>query len=261
MTEITIPSALIGALKNAKRIAILTGAGVSAESGIPTFRDAQTGFWSKFDPQDLASLDAFEKDPKLIWQWYEERREYVRKAEPNPGHVALAALAELKPELTLITQNVDNLHQRAGSRNVLQLHGSLFEGRTLYGEEIIDLAEPLEALPPKHPVSGEMLRPAIVWFGEYLPERVLDDSMRAAEECDLFLVIGTSALVQPAASIPMVAKHHGAVLVDINPEPSAITDAADYFLSGPSGKVLPALIKCLQDTDSQISPAVPPSVL
>ena len=220
---------------------VLTGAGISAESGIPTFRDAQTGLWEQYDPLDLATPEAFLRDPELVWRWYRWRRELVASAEPNAGHVALARLAALVPRLTLVTQNVDGLHQRAGSEDVVEFHGNLFEDRC-FVEGCVVTAEEHHVV-PKCPGCGAHLRPGVVWFGEAIPEQALAASFAAATDCDVFLSVGTSSLVYPAAGLAEVAKTSGAVAAEINPEPTALTAGTDEWLAGPAGVVLPALLE------------------
>ncbi|MEY4591404.1 MAG: hypothetical protein RIR18_299 [Pseudomonadota bacterium] len=233
----------------AKSIAILTGAGMSAESGIPTFRDTLTGLWSNFDPEELANRRAFVQDKELVWGWYEWRRMMVLKAEPNPGHLAIAKLAEQKP-CTVITQNVDDLHERAGSKSVFHLHGSLHQPRCLicgapfvFPPEIPEEPEGGRRLPP--PECGECdgyIRPGVVWFGEELPQDVWHKSVKAISQCDLLLTIGTSSLVQPAASLPNKAKSLGKPIIVINPSYTEHERIANITLHGKAGEVLPQLI-------------------
>ena len=228
-------------LKQASSVAVLTGAGVSAESGVPTFR-GNNGLWKRYRSEDLATPQAFARDPKLIWEWYDWRREMLAQAKPNPGHHALAAIERFAPKFTLITQNVDDLHEQAGSRNVLHVHGSIWMMRCVEcGHESLDKRSPLPELPPKCK-CGAMLRPGVVWFGEALPSRVWSDAETAARGADLFLVVGTSALVYPAAGLAQIAKRAGARVVEINICETALSDAIDEFLQGPSGELLPRLI-------------------
>jgi NAD-dependent deacetylase len=237
-----IPLELVKVLQSARHVLVLTGAGVSAESGVPTFRQAQTGLWAKYDPEELATPQAFQRNPKLVWEWYAWRRELVARAKPNPGHLALAQLeAHLtgRPSrFTLITQNVDGLHQQAGSQNVIELHGNI-NRTTCFNENIVVDSWPATAeIPPRCPRCGGMLRPDVVWFGETLPPRALEAAFEAAHTCDVFLSIGTSALVHPAASLPYTARQNGAMLVEVNPEQTPLTSIATYALSGPAGQVL-----------------------
>ena len=224
----------------------LTGSGVSAESGVPTFRDAQTGLWARYRPEDLATAEAFARDPKLVWDWYAWRRALVSQAEPNAGHRALVALAGSVPQLTLVTQNVDGLHQRAGSTDVIEFHGNI--ARTKCSREDVIVDEPVgrtDGAPPLCPRCGAHVRPAVVWFGEMIPPDALQRAFAAAESCDVFLSIGTSSLVYPAASLAEVAQASGACLVEINPQPTPHSRFADYLLSGAAGVMLPALVEAV----------------
>jgi NAD-dependent deacetylase len=231
-----------GWLRGAGRIAVLTGAGMSAESGVPTFRDAQTGLWAKFDPAQLATEDAFRANPRMVWDWYAFRRDLIAKVEPNAGHVALAESARRHPgRLTLITQNVDGLHQRAGSRDVLALHGNIFDDRWLDTPRDCCNADAAAAgSPPYCDRCGNLVRPGVVWFGEALPSHTLARAEQAADDCDLMLVIGTSGVVYPAAGLARRAR--GRVVV-INPEPSELDDAAHAVLRGKAAQLLPQLLK------------------
>ena len=250
---IELPESLIQKLRIAKHVAVLTGAGISAESGVPTFREAQTGLWAQYDPQELATPQAFERNPKLVWDWYAWRRELVLQASPNPGHLALAELAALLPKLTLITQNVDGLHQRAGSRDVIALHGNIMETKCLEYEHLVESWPKSDAVPPCCPICGSLLRPNVVWFGETLPATALQTAVQAAQSCDLFLAIGTSAMVQPAASLPMIALEHGATTVEINPQSTSLTRRMDFALSGAAGTFIPALVDALKATTNDQS--------
>jgi NAD-dependent deacetylase len=229
-------------VRAARHIAVLTGAGMSAESGVPTFRDAQTGLWAKFDPMQLATEDAFRANPTMVWDWYAFRRELIAKVEPNAGHRALAAFAQRHPgRLTLITQNVDGLHQRAGSRDVLALHGNIFEDKWLDAPKACCNAQAAAAgSPPYCDRCGNLLRPAVVWFGEALPLQALASAQDAARRCDLMLVVGTSGVVYPAAGLARMASGH---VVIINPEPTELDDAADAVLRGKAAQWLPALLE------------------
>jgi NAD-dependent deacetylase len=228
-------------LGEARSVAVLTGAGVSAESGVPTFRDAN-GLWNQYRVQDLATPSAFARDPKLVWDWYNWRRSVLAEVKPNPGHYALAELEKRIPAFTLITQNVDGLHQLAGSQNVLNLHGSVWSVRCLAcGKETLDKRIPMPEIPP-HCECGGLLRPAVVWFGEPLPPKIWKAAEAAARSSDLFLVIGTSAVVYPAAGLAQLAKSSGARVVEINVAETPLTSEIDQFLQGPSGELLPQLI-------------------
>jgi NAD-dependent deacetylase len=237
---------LLARLKSARHVAVLTGAGVSAESGVPTFRDAQTGLWAKFRPEDLATPEAFRRNPKMVWEWYQYRFNAVAAVEPNPGHHALAMMQDLFPEFTLITQNVDGLHERAGSRKVIELHGNILKHKCLDCGIPLLLDEAPPGSPPSCPCDKSYYRPDVVWFGENLPLEALDAAQAAAKTCDVFLCVGTSTVVYPAAELPFSAQRRGAVVVEINPDETPLTGQADYVLRGPSGKVLPTLVDALQ---------------
>ena len=235
--------------RHSRSLLILTGAGVSAESGIPTFRDALTGLWAKFNPEDLATPQAFERDPELVSRWYDQRRVDCLKCSPNPGHHALAQLEDIFAnsgrEFLLLTQNVDRLHQRAGSKNVKQLHGSLYVWRCLdCGQEREELAGPFSEYPPICDCGGHR-RPAVVWFGEMLPRDVLNTAHAALQTCDIFMSLGTSAVVEPSASFVHLAAHHGAKTIEINLQPTPISDLVDYSLLGKTGQILPQIVRQL----------------
>ena len=228
-------------LKQARSVAVLTGAGVSAESGVPTFRGAD-GLWKRHRAERLATPEAFASDPKLVWEWYDWRRSVLSGVKPNAGHYALAELEKRTPNFTLITQNVDGLHELAGSLNVLRVHGSIWMLRCLEcGREQEDRRTPLPEIPPRCACGG-MLRPGVVWFGEALPAAVWRAAETAARSCDLLLVIGTSALVYPAAGLAHLAKSSGARVVEINVAETPLSREIDEFLLGPSGELLPQLI-------------------
>jgi NAD-dependent deacetylase len=237
------PKGLISALRDAGRVVALTGSGISAESGVPTFREAQTGLWERYDPQELATPEAFARDPRLVWEWYEWRRQLVAEAGPNPGHRALAELDRRGPGFTLVTQNVDGLHERAGSRNVIELHGNVLRSKCSLEGEVVQPEEHDDSVPPRCARCGAFLRPDVVWFGEMLPAGALEAASEAARECDLFLSIGTSSLVYPAAALPYEALENGATLVEVNPSETPLTPHADYSLRGPAGEVLPKLLR------------------
>ena len=242
-TTDAMPAALVARLRAARAIAVLTGAGVSAESGVPTFRDAQTGLWAKFDPQQLATPSAFARNPKLVWDWYAARRAKVGEAKPNAGHYALAAIEPHVARFTLITQNVDGLHQAAGSRNVVELHGNIRRVRCSRSCGVVaEWRESRADEPPRCASCGAFLRPDVVWFEEWLPEAALAAAEDAARGCDVLLVVGTSAEVYPAAGLPASAQHAGAMVVEINPQPTALSTDVDHVLRGPSGVMLPALV-------------------
>jgi NAD-dependent deacetylase len=252
---VTIPDELIFSLRQASAVTVLTGAGISAESGIPTFRDSQTGLWEKYDPHELATPEAFIKNPGLVMDWYRWRRELVGKSEPNPGHVALAEMERRLPAFTLITQNVDGLHVRAGSKNIVELHGSLRRLRC----SGIDLTEKIRSTGSCGyaidewsqeqiiycPRCSSMLRPDVVWFGEELSAAALNTALQASQQCDIFFSIGTSGVVEPAASLPYHALRVGAVMVEINPNPTPLSVHSLYLFEQSSGVVLPQLVKAV----------------
>jgi NAD-dependent deacetylase len=234
---------LVNALHAAQHVAVLTGAGVSAESGIPTFRDAQTGLWAQYRPEDLATPEAFERNPKLVWDWYAWRRELVEQSRPNPAHYALAQLQQRVPRFTLITQNVDGFHQLAGNTGVIELHGNLARVKCAREDTVIDHWEATSETPPRCPNCGAYLRPDVVWFGEVLPRAALDAAAQAAITCDVFFSIGTSGLVEPAASLARMALQRGAKVVEVNATITPLTISATFMLRGTSGEILPELIK------------------
>jgi len=242
----TFPAELIRQLANAKRVTVLTGAGVSAESGVPTFRDAQTGLWANFKPEELATPQAFRRNPKLVWEWYEWRRKRVADVQPNPAHLALAEMDERFPHFQIITQNVDGLHQRAGSRNVIELHGNITRTKCFDEGTIISNWPDTSDVPPKCPNCGGLLRPDVVWFEEPMPEAEMERATQASTQCDIFFSIGTSAVVFPAASLPFEALRCGATTVEINPEPTPFTPEAHFALAGAAGLILPALLNSIR---------------
>jgi NAD-dependent deacetylase len=233
------------ALRGARHVCVLTGAGVSAESGIPTFREALTGLWARFSPEELATPEAFARDPAFVWQWYEWRREQVRRAEPNPGHLALAELAGRVPRLTLVTQNVDGLHQRAGSPAVVEFHGNLLRDRCSVDGVVAQRAPVAPGELPRCAGCGGLLRPDVVWFGEAIPGDALRAALAAAADCDVFLSVGTSSQVQPAAGLADLALGRAACVVEINPEPTGLSRRGAIELAGPSGQLLPALLQAV----------------
>ncbi len=241
-SSVPIPDSLARALAGAHRVAVLTGAGVSAESGVATFRDTQSGLWARFDPRDLATPSAFAKNPKLVWDWYAWRREKVASVEPNAGHLALAEVERRVPEFLLITQNVDGLHQRAGTRSVVELHGNISRVKCSREGRVVEHWQHAEAGVPRCERCGALLRPDVVWFEEMLPPDALAAAENAAQRCDIMLVVGTSAEVYPAAALPGLAKATGALVVEINPNATSLSDRADHVLRGPSGEALPALV-------------------
>ncbi len=242
MSEALIPAELVNRLRTAHRVAVLTGAGISAESGVPTFREAQTGLWARYNPEELATPEAFRRDPKLVWEWYAWRRECVRQAAPNAGHRALVEMEHRVAEFTLITQNVDGLHRRAGSHNVLELHGNLFRAKCFSEDRPVESWPDGDEIPPRCPRCGGLLRPDVVWFGEMLPASTLHAAEHAALTADLFFSIGTSALVYPAADLPFAALAAGVTVVEINPRPTPLSPQITFSLNGTAGEVLPALV-------------------
>jgi NAD-dependent deacetylase len=233
-------------LRRARRVAVLTGAGVSAESGVPTFRGTD-GLWRQYRAEDLATPEAFQRNPALVWEWYDWRRQLIAGCAPNPAHMAIAALERRCEEFLLITQNVDGLHRKAGSVRLVELHGNLWRARCLTDDRTTDNFDvPLPSIPPRCPCGG-LLRPDVVWFGEGLPADAMRRAFRAAETCELMLVVGTSAVVQPAASLPMVAREQGAYVVEVNLEPTLITAVAHEAHHGRAGEILPALLGITPD--------------
>ncbi len=243
-----LPITLFERLHSASRVVVLTGAGASEESGIPTFRDPQTGLWSKYDPMTLATAGAFERNPKLVWDWYEWRREVRRDTKPNTGHYALAEMQEMIPHLVVITQNIDGLHRLAGSRDVIELHGNLQRNKCSRENIVVDRvnARSTDDAMLACPNCGALLRPDVVWFGESLPRAEIERAFQESRRCDLFFSIGTSAAVEPAASLPRLAKSSGAFLVEINPNETPISTIADVTLRGKAGEVLPEVFQELK---------------
>ncbi len=240
--SIPIPKDLKRTLSSAKCVVVITGAGISAESGVPTFR-GEDGLWKNYRAEELATPWAFKKDPALVWQWYDWRRGIIGKAKPNPGHFTIAKMEKFYPEFTLITQNVDGLHRKAGSENVIEIHGNLWrvrcveEGKTFYLNDV-----PLKEIPPRCS-CGALVRPDVVWFGESLDPQLISKAHAALTSCDLLFVIGTSGVVQPVASFPSLAKQSGAQIIEINLDTTPISALADITLRGKSGEILPALFE------------------
>lgn len=247
---------LVQYLRKAERFAVLTGAGVSQESGLRTFRDAQSGLWAQYKPTELASPEAFARDPKLVWDWYAWRREAVKSARPNAGHYALHEMAQRAPHFTLITQNVDGLHEFVKRESlkvseafrdysILELHGNIQRVRCSecgsYTEVWTDDSESV----PCCGGCGGLLRPDVVWFGEALPRFALEAAVESVRGCDVFFSIGTSGVVQPAASLGFAAHNRGALVVEINLEPTPLTPRADFFLPGKAGETLPDLVRAV----------------
>jgi len=244
-SRIEIPSELISLLRGTSNLVALTGAGVSQESGLRTFRDAQTGLWSQYKPEELASPQAFARDPKLIWDWYAWRREAVKGVRPNPGHYALVEMEKQASGFTLITQNVDGLHRMAGSQNLLELHGNIQRVRCAACYTVAEAWDDDPDIVPHCKECGGLLRPDVVWFGESLPRDQLEAAVEAARSCDVFFSIGTSGVVQPAASLAFAAHNRGALVVEINAEPTPLTSKANFALHGKSGEILPSLVEAV----------------
>lgn len=227
-------------IRGAEKIVFVTGAGISQESGIPTFR-GKDGFWGKYDPMQLATIDAFYENPKLVWEWYEERRRGILKALPNAGHLAIAKLAQYK-DVVVLTQNIDGLHQKAGSKNVLELHGSIIRIKCTSCLFQSYMESDFEALPPKCS-CGHILRPDVVWFGEALPQDVWRNAIMHAQSCDVMVIAGTSLVVSPANSLPLYAKQNGATLVEVNPEKTVMSSEMNLSLRHTSASALPRLVE------------------
>ena len=234
------PASLIQSLRAARRIVALTGAGISAESGLATFRDAQTGIWSKFRPEELATAEAFRRDPEFVQEWYAWRRGQALEAKPNAGHLALAEMEKRTPEFLLVTQNVDGLHARAGSKRMVELHGNIHRFRCFENECSSDK---FDIKSGRCGSCGGNLRPDVVWFGEMLPIDAIETAVDASEDCDVFLSIGTSSVVYPAADLWRRAKDSGATVIEINKDPTPLTPLADYSFPGKAGQILPALVQ------------------
>ncbi len=237
---------LINLLLNARRCVVLTGAGISAESGVPTFRGKE-GLWGKFKPEELASMNAFMASPKIVWELYNWRRELLAQVQPNAGHLALVELEKIFDNYVLITQNVDNLHAAAGSESILELHGNIYRNKCVDCDALFEYEGDIN--PNKIPgcgLCGGKIRPDVVWFGEMLDPEIINAAFEQSEEADVFFSVGTSGLVHPAASLPVAAKNHGAAVVEINVEETALTELADFHFSGKSGEILPQLLAQLK---------------
>lgn len=236
---------LLNTLREAQRVVAFTGAGVSAESGVPTFR-GDDGIWKKFKPEELANLNAFMRNPELVWEWYKARKKVISEVNPNAGHFTLVEMERMFSSFAIVTQNIDNLHRRAGSTNVFELHGNIERNYCMKcGKNFAnDFVLSGEKIPYCN--CGGLIRPDVVWFGEMLPDDEWSGAMRACQSADVLLTIGTSGVVFPAASLPLEAKRAGAFIVEINPEPTLLTDIADEFLQGKSGEVLPRLVERLR---------------
>ncbi len=233
---------IIARLKDCSSLLVLTGAGVSAESGIPTFRGAD-GFWRKHRAEELATPEAFERNPKLVWEWYQYRRNLINEAAPNDLHTVIARLEKLFADFLLVTQNVDGLHLKAGSKKIVELHGNIFRNRCSRDGRIVEGIQKPE-LPPRCE-CGAYLRPDVVWFGESLPSDAVKKAFDFAAMCEAMMVVGTSGVVHPAASLPSVAKRHNAFILEINVEPTPITQHADESIFGKAGEILPRIAEML----------------
>lgn len=242
-------------LREVERLVVTTGAGMSRESGIPTFRDALSGLWARYDPEELATEAGFRRHPARVFGWYAWRRRLVSAAVPHAGYHALVALERLVSSVTIVTQNVDGLHRRAGSRRVLELHGSLerfscVDARHPYPGDAIGSPEAdTECEPPLCPQCGSWVRPDVVWFGEMLPERVTTEAWELAASCQAMLVVGTSGLVHPAAQLPFIARDAGATVIEVNPEATDVSAVAHIVCRGPAGTILPALVAALGEEE------------
>jgi NAD-dependent deacetylase len=246
MVTENIPQIVYEKLMNARTVGVFTGAGMSAESNIPTFRGNE-GLWKKFKPEELANFDAFMKNPKLVWEWYSARKKIIHGAKPNNGHLALKELEQLVDEVIIITQNIDNLHRRAGSSTVYELHGNIERNYCIKcGKQYTDDVILSGSFPPTCITCGGLVRPDVVWFGEYLPQDEFKASENASRRSDFFFSLGTSGIVYPAASIPHIAKDSGAFIVEINPETTPLSEIADITILGKSGILLPEIIKNLK---------------
>lgn len=238
-----IPRSFLEELKNSKKIVFFTGAGISAESGIPTFR-GEGGIWNKLKPEELANFNAFLRNPDLVWEWYQYRRKIINETKPNPGHLAIVEF-ENYFDVTVVTQNVDNLHRRAGSKKIYELHGNIEKNYCINCKKRFDDVDfsNFEKNVPKCDSCGGLIRPDVVWFGEFLPEDQFEASEKAARECDILFAVGTSAVVYPAANIPYIAKRNGAVLVEINLERTDLSNYANFSFLGKSGEILPEILR------------------
>jgi len=239
------PPDLVQSLRLARNVVVLTGAGISAESGVPTFRDAQTGLWEKYNHLELATPEAFKRNPRLVWEWYSWRKELIAMVKPNPGHLALVVMEQRFLHFTLITQNVDGLHQLAGNSTVISLHGDIQNTKCSQEGIRVEHWEENGELPPRCPHCGGLLRPDVVWFNESLPQTSFISASQAARGCDIFFSIGTSGLVEPAASLPYYALENGAVVVEINLTETPLTQNVSYSFQKPSGEILPELVKVI----------------
>lgn len=238
---INVPEAVLEGMCNAKRVTVLTGAGISAESGIPTFRGAD-GIWAKYDYRKLATPEGFRADPQLVWEWYQLRQIEMKKAKPNPAHETIAEMEKHYPEFSVLTQNIDGMHERAGNRNVVELHGNIWRMRCPRDGTMMRLSDPVVEIPPLCQ-CGSIMRPDVVWFGEPLSDEVADSASRAASQSEVMFVVGTSAVVYPAAALPILTKNSGGLVIEINIEETEVSSYADVSLFGRAGQIMPALWK------------------
>jgi NAD-dependent deacetylase len=243
--KIAVSQALKSLMSKQTKVVVLTGAGISAESGVHTFR-GENGLWKKFRPQELATFDAFMANPQLVWEWYEYRRKILEEIKPNPAHLALAEFQNYFEKFDLVTQNVDGLHQQAGSKNVVELHGNIKRNKCIRcGAKSETLEKTIQGVPPKCACGGN-IRPDVVWFGEMLPQDALNHAFQVSSGCDLFFSVGTSAVVHPAASLPLIAKRNGAYVVEANIESTEISHLIDESLIGKAGEIMPLLVKVFE---------------
>lgn len=238
-TEGKLLSAL-NILKSSKYVVVLAGAGLSQESGVPTFRGAD-GLWKQFRAEELATPQAFQRNPELVWEWYCWRRSIIAKAEPNQAHYAIVELEKKYEQFLLITQNVDGVHRKAGSKKYIEIHGCIWESKCVDCYSVVDDFETDHTKISPCKKCGGIMRPNVVWFGEAIPDMNLRKSYYAAQSCDVMIVVGTSGYVQPAASLPFLAKQNNAKVIDINIEPTSISEIADIFIQGRAGEVLPRI--------------------
>lgn len=239
-------SAARRAVMECRSLCVLTGAGVSAESGVPTFR-GPGGMWRERDPMSLATPEAFAEDPKTVWEWYQWRRERIRNCVPNPGHEAIAQIERRKRDFLLVTQNVDGLHRRAGSRKVVEFHGNIWAVRCTGCGREEEVRSDFPSLPPRCPSCGALLRPGVVWFGERIPPAALEAALAMMERCDLLLVAGTSSVVQPSASFAFAVAQRGGTVIEVNLEATPISESARFSFRGKTGEILPLLLGARSD--------------
>ncbi len=233
-------------LARARSVVFSTGAGMSQESGIPTFRDAPNALWANFRPEQLATREGFRSDPTLVWRWYAERRRTISAAQPNDGHLAIVELESLIENVVVITQNIDNLHREAGSARVIEVHGNIFRYKCFDRDHPVESTDCEGKDVPPRCRCGSLVRPDIVWFGEMLHDDAIVEAYHSLETCDVVVVVGTSGTVYPAAGFAEVARRHRARVIEINPEETPLTREADVFLQGPAGDVLPQLVSSLK---------------